>query len=728
MFKNISSWHRAAKWTAALLGLALSWTAPADARTTKIIIDTTTSIAANTNPPGASSPISATVAYTLQVGRILGELDPADAHNTVIQDIALAPLNGNGKVGYIGTISILKPSSGANGVMLYQVSNRGGRSIPSAATVSPGATYVWTGWQGDLLGSKANCLTAYPCTDLNTGPYNQTGGVEVLQVPVARNADSSSITGPVYGSVINTGGSTAQLIIYTNPVPYRPATLDTTQATLWSVTNQSITGVETGKVTLASTDWAWADCRTTAFPGTPDPTRICLRNGFSSALLYQIVYTAKDPLVLGIGFAATRDAVSFLRDSAADDFATPNPLAGAIAKTVAMGTSQSGNYLRTFTYYGFNQTEANTKVFDVIWPHIAGRQLWMNTRFALPDVIQMVYMAADEAPVWWADYVDNTRGRAADGILHRCTANNTCPKVVETYGALEFWALKASPDHVGASGAKDIPLPASVSRYYFPGTTHGGGGGGFSTVAGSAPNNCTLPANPNPESDQFSALLDDVVAYATAGTPMPASSYPKLSLGQLVPATQAQMNFPNIPGFPFVPNLVNPFLNYNFGPQFDAAHQTGIITIQPPTVLGQFPSYVVRTNSDGNEVAGVPSVNHQAPLGTYTGWNVWSTGGRKGEVCNLNGSFWPFQATKALRLAAGDPRPSLEERYGTHAGFVCVVTLAANQAVKNRFLRASSASALIAAASASTVLTTGFTPTTADNARATFYCNATRPE
>ncbi len=705
--------RKASVLRSSILGLAtlagLVHVAPADARTTKIIVDTT------------STQTIGTVTYTLQYGRIFGELDPADPHNSGIQDIGLATPANDGKVPYVATFSVLRPTTGANGVMLYQVSNRGGQSLPTASTVSPGATYVWTGWQGDILAKP--CITDYPCEDLTAGPYNGASGVHVLQVPVAHNPGNATITGPVYGSAINTSGSTGQLIIYTTAVPYRPATLDTTGVKFWSVTNQSITGQETGHVDIASTDWAWGNCASTPFPGTPDPTRICLKNGFNSSLLYQMVYTGRDPLVLGIGFAATRDAVSFFRDATADDFGTANPLSGKITKTIAMGTSQSGNYLRSFTYYGFNQTEANTQVFDAIWPHIAGRQIYMNVRFALPDVIQMLYLIADEAPVWWGDWPDPVRNRPADGLLHSCTASGTCPKVIETYGALEWWDLKNSAGHIGTNAVADIPLPANVYSYYFPGTTHGGGGGGFSTAAPAAPANCSLPANPNPESDQFNAVLDDIVAWVTTGTKPPASVYPRLALGQLVPATQAATSFPNIPGFPFVPNLVNPFLWYDFGPQFDAANQTGIVTQQPPNILQVFPSYVVKTNTDGNEVAGIPSVNMQAPLGTYTGFNTWAVGGRKGEICNLNGSFWPFEETKAERVAINDPRPSLAERYGSHAGFVCVVQLAAKQAVAQRFLRASAATTLIASASSSSVLS-DYTPTASDTAKANFYCAA----
>lgn len=326
--------------------LAAFGIAGAQARTTKIVIDQTKTLS-----------IIGSNDYTLQVGRIFGELDPADAHNAVIQDISLAPLNGNNKVAYVGTISILTPISGANGVMLYQVSNRGGRSLPTASNISPGSTYVWTGWQGDRL--QLPCVTAYPCFDLNTvpnglttsntGPYSNAGN-EVLQVPVAHNADGTSITGPAYGSILNapTRSTTAQLVQYTTPVPYLPASLDTTKSTLYATVGQNVDGTGSVRTPVASTDWAWADCRTVPFPGTPDPTRVCLKNGYDVNKLYEMIFTAKDPLVLGIGWAATRDAVSFLRDATSG-----NPLSGQISHTVAMGTSQSGNYLRSFLFLWF---------------------------------------------------------------------------------------------------------------------------------------------------------------------------------------------------------------------------------------------------------------------------------------------------------------------------------------------------------------------------------------
>ncbi len=206
------------------------------------------------------------------------------------------------------------------------------------------------------------------------------------------------------------------------------------------------------------------------------------------------------------------------------------------------------------------------------------------------------------------------------------------------------------------------------------------------------------------------------------GTAMPPSVYPKLSQGQLVPATKTGEGFPTIPGYPFGGNQLWRVLKYDFGPNINYANQTGFATIQPPIVDRVLAAVAPKVNSDGNEVSGVSSVLFQAPLGTYTGWNIIATGVYKGQQCNLSGSYFPFKETKAERVAAKDPRPSLEERYGTHSGYVCVVTAAANKNVSQRFLRASAATTLISQAQASNVLT-DITPTPADQNLANFLCS-----
>ena len=699
----------------AIAAATLGWAIEAQAHVASIVIDSPAA------PAFAGAAIGAAGPYVTLKGRVFGELDPHDPHNTIIQDIELAPKDSHGMVHYIATFQNTMPAdlSKASGLMFNEVANRGGNPIPTtAAAVVPGAIYLASGWQGDLL---AHCATDYPCTPLDV-PF--TGTTQVIQVPVAKNKDGSTITGPVYGHIANATGSTAQMVIFTTPVPYQPLSTDTTKTPFWSLASQTVTGVDGPKTFIPSADWAWADCSTVPFPGTPDPTRICLRNGFNSDLLYEMVFTAKNPLVLGVGYAATRDIISFFHHAGADDNGTANPIADAVRKVITVGVSQSGSFIRSSIHLGFNQDEQDRQVVDGAWPQIDGRQLYLNVRFALPDVITTLYMMADEGPVWWAHYPDKARHLPAEGLLDRCTQTRTCPEVLETFGSLEFYDEKMSPDLIGFTAQEDIPLPSNVHRYYNPATTHGGGAGGFNFVANPPPaNGCVFPANPNPESDTNNALQDDFVELVMNGTRMPRSSYPTLRDRLLVPATQRAEGFPDIPNYPFQGNQINFAELFDFGPDIDYRNQTGIVTIQPPIIDRVLPSYAVKVDSDGNEFAGVRSTLLQAPLATYTGWNTFAAGVFKGQQCGLTASSFPFQETKAQRIAAADPRPSIEERYGTHQGYVCVVTNAANQAVKRRFLRSTAATTLIAQAQAGNVLT-GITPTDEDEALAARLCSA----
>jgi hypothetical protein len=308
----------------AIAATLLGWAIPTEARVATIVIDSPAAPAFSGAAVGTAGP------YIMLKGRVFGELDPHDQHNDMIQDIELAPKDAKGKVHYISTFQILMPAdlSKASGLMFNGVSNRGGNAIPTtAAATVPGAIYLQSGWQGDLL---AHCATAYPCTSLASA---FTGTQQVIQVPVAKNRDGSTITGPVYGHIANATGSTAQMVIFTTPVPYLPLSTDTKKTEFWSLASQTVTGVDGPKTFIPSTDWAWADCSTVPFPGTPDPTRICLKNGFNSELLYEMVFTAKNPLVLGVGYAATRDIISFFHHAAADDNRTANPIADTVRKS-----------------------------------------------------------------------------------------------------------------------------------------------------------------------------------------------------------------------------------------------------------------------------------------------------------------------------------------------------------------------------------------------------------
>jgi hypothetical protein len=176
----------------------------------------------------------------------------------------------------------------------------------------------------------------------------------------------------------------------------RPLTLDTTKAQLLRRTSPGASPMP-----VPATDWAFADCATTPFPGTPDPAKLCVKGGFDSASEYVVIYTAKDPLVLGIGFAATRDLQSFLRYGERDDAGTPNPLAGKIKWIISRGDSQSGNFIRSYIHLGFNQDEAGHIVWDGANPHIAARQLALNFRFAIGGGYAGLFQPGSEGVLWW---------------------------------------------------------------------------------------------------------------------------------------------------------------------------------------------------------------------------------------------------------------------------------------------------------------------------------------
>lgn len=676
-------------WSIALVWLALL--APAsstDAKVIRIAIDKSKS----ESPAYGGKSFGNVGQYEKIVGRAYGELDPKNSHNSIIQDIQLAPRNSRGMVEYVATFTLLKPIDLAKGsnVMLYEVVNRGRK--PGAGRLDFGYSYLYSGWQGDIP------------------PESNLGGEppETIQVPRAKNADGSPVTGPVLGRIKNTSGSTASLIVYYRPIVYAPLTLDTKNATLTSRGSETIDHLSGPASTIPSTDWAWADCTKTPFPGTPDPTKICLKNGFDPKLLYQVVFTAKDPLVLGIGFAATRDIVAFFRHAEHDDAGTPNPLATRVSYVIGQGASQSGNFIRSFINLGFNEDESGRIVWDGAMPHIAGRQMSLNFRFALPDGAADPYEPGSDGTVWWTDWPDTVRHRKTGGLLDRCAVAHNCPKIMETFGATEFWALRMSPDLVGTSATEDIPLPANVRRYYFPGTTHGGGGGGFNTAVPAPAQGragvCVLPANPNPQTDTMNALLAAMVAWVVKGTPPPASRYPRLSDGDLVRPTRAAIGFPAIPGLQFADNFENPLFDYDWGPDFRYNDVSGVISKEPAGIKAVIPLLVPKVNADGNETAGVPSVLLQAPLGTYLGWNITASGFFKGQLCGFVGGFVPFARTKAERVASGDPRPSLEERYGTQQAYVAVVRRAAEEAVREGFLLREDADRLIQQALASDVL------------------------
>ncbi len=637
-------------------------------------------------------------AYEQLDGVATGEVDPDDPQNAVITDIALAPRNARGMVEYSTDVSILKPidEGRGNGVLLYDVVNRGNKIVPSFFNVgtsaanpagdgfleNQGYTLVWSGWQGDLVPQPG-----------------QLG----IRVPVAQRADGGAITGIVRSEfTLGAPASTQPLTAgsSSNTPGYPAASLDNSRAVLTERVHQ----YDAPQV-IPNGDWAFADCTAQPFPGVPDPQRICLGlngtggTGLDTNHIYELYYTAKDPLVLGLGFAATRDLVAFLRRSSDPQ----NPLAGATQHTLLHGTSQSGRWARNFLNLGFNADEAGQIVFEGMNPHIGSVQGDFNVRFGQPGRLagtehtEKQYPGPD-TPLSYEDTFDPYRGATA-GLLDQCQVTRTCPKIVHTMSDVEYWSASGAINTTDPLGTRDQPLPADVRIYQFSSTQHGG----YSPVAPlpTSTGICQQLPNANSYTYNLRALLVALTRWVTDGTEPPANAYSRLQDGTLV--RPEAVGFPSIPGVTYdVKHVFNTRLLYFRGPRFDETTESGVL-FEPPIPLALYPGLLPQVDGDGNDVGGLRSTTLQAPLGTYTGWNTRRAGFSEGDSCDLTGSYIPFAVHRADR-ASGDPRLSLEERYGNHAGYVAAVTQAAQALSRQGFLLPSDAQATVSAAQASAVL------------------------
>lgn len=632
--------------------------------------------------------------YERLVGRAYGEVDPRDRANAIIQDLSRAPRNERGKVEYVTDLYILKPVDlrRGNGTLYFDFMNRGNKNILGRLNIGVvggneptsagdgfmqklGHTIVWAGWQADIL---------------------RTGGRMSIDVPVARNRDGSEITGKlrVELSIQNNPRASMPLSesVYTAGTSvYESVSTDNRTATLTRRVRE-----EDRRARVPNSDWAFADCTSAPFPGVPSTRHICLRDGFDTNHLYELIYTAKNPTVLGLGFAAARDVVAFLQNRLADDAGTPNPLAGGIRRSLMYGVSQSGAAIRMFLHLGFNEDESGRMVFD--GAHVdqsAGLQT-INARFAQVGRSPFQYTDHDfsryEAPLSWGPDIDALRGRIG-WILERCMRSDTCPKIMQTNTSGDYWNHRVSASTTNPVFRYDLHPPRNVRVYFSASVPHAPGSGTIPL--------CKYPLNPNTPTYQLRALTVALQDWLASNKQPPKSDNPALRERTLVPPHR--LDWPRIPGVIYT-GLVASFPLLDFGPKFNHDDQTGIITKNPPEQRGEYPIFVPQVDVDGNDIEGIRSDAMLAPLGTYTGFNYRSPGFAEDEICDNRGMFFPFAKTLAERRATGDPRKSLEERYGSHAGYVAAVRAAAQRLVARGLLLPDDASALIARAEASGVL------------------------
>jgi hypothetical protein len=566
--------------------------------------------------------------YERIAGRVRFAVDPDAPENAAVVDLRLAPRTAAGLVEFETDLFLLAPVDRArgNGALLYDVNNRGDKRAvqffcdaahsndPATADhagngflMRRGYTVVWSGWQGDLLPGEGRLtmrLPSAPVTGLTRGEYVLDGpGVRCL--PLSGNDYTYS---------------------------YPTASLDPSRATL---TRREYETDPREPVAPAAWSFARLDEHGRA---VPSDGHIYLPEGFRPGWIYELVYQSRDPLVLGLGFTGVRDLVSFFRHGEQDADGVPNPLragTAGIERVYGWGRSQSGRFLRDLVYRGFNVDGAGRRVFDAIWPHVAGGgRVWLNGRFAQPGRYPRHHLdhlfPSDQFPFAYAVTTDPLTG-TTDGILTRPESD---PLVLHTQTSSEYWARRGSLVHTDALG-NDLDNGARVRVFLFAGSQHRALPGG-----GPEEGSHRFPSNPLDTAPVLRALLDA------------------------------------LDGRLFV---------QDFGPRFAGE---GIIDREPPVEdrAREYRVLVPAVDEDGNEFGGVRTPDILMPRATYTGWNYRPDGSSERAPASIIGSYFPFARDAAERAAAGDERPSLAERYRDHDSYVDGVRHAAARLVAERLL------------------------------------------
>jgi len=603
--------------------------------------------------------------YEKLVGRVVGELDPADPRNSVITDIKLAPRNAAGKVAYETDVMIIRPidrSKGSHKVW-YELTNRGSilsfHQFNDAAGGGNDPTKAEHAGIGFLMNQGYGILISGWDVSAPTD-----AGRFTMKAPIAVNPDESPIVGMSMEEFVIDDNQTTG-----GPLSYPAASLDKSKAVLTMRVRY-----EDQPTVVPPDQWDYANEAGTAIKLVGNQT-------FRQGTLYEFVYPAKNPVVAGIGFAAIRDLASFVRTAQQDDEGNANPLAGEATAIYTACVSQPCRAMHDFVRLGFNADESGKMAVDGVVNWIGGATgIYMNYRFAQPFRTHRQHIARHfpefQGPFTNQVVYDQVTGKT-DGWLARCSATKTCPKIFEVNSANEFWAKNMAVGLVDSTGKDFSNEPANVRSYLMSSLPHQGGFG--------APGRgiCQQERNPLVANAVLRALLVAMDQWVSTGQEPPASRVPRVTDATLVPPLpQASQGFPNIPGVKYNGRMHTGDL-FDYGPKFDE----GILTVLPPRLVGTpYSALVPKTDADGNDIAGIRLPEVAAPLATYTGWNLRAlpTGGDDG--CDHFGLQIGFPKTRAERMAAGDPRLSLEERYSSQASYVNAVAAAANRLASERLL------------------------------------------
>lgn len=586
---------------------------------------------ASRTPLVGGAPFGASGAYDRIEATAAGTLDPAHQANKGIALLTMAPCNAAGLVEYKSGVILLTPADPAlgNGRLLYEVNNRGrimmvhnlcggivgnrwdkAEDLGNALPLRLGFSLLWTGW--DPGAPKATGL-----------------GLDVPAIPnLTKRIREEFVSGTRRGihesfKLSHEAASTGAAV--------------------------TVRRTQTGERTPVAFEFA----DTTTIRLLPEGTQPTVGS------IYEIKYDATKPRVAGIGFAATRDIVSHLRQ---------HPIGSRrITHTLAFGISQAGRYLRDHIAQGFNADETGARVFDGVLTHVAGiGRVFHNTPFAQPFRTRTWHEDHDFPEVEFpfsATPMDDPITGASGALL---PGNASDPRLIETNTSTEYWQKGASLLHTDPLGQQDIQLPAAVRAYLIPGTQHGG-------KAGMPRDNgpCANPRNWHDPMPAVRALLVALDEWVTTGRAPPPSRVPAIADGTLVPA--AKVAFPPIPGLtpPRVANDVSPLPDWT----------------DPKPAPRSYGALVPQVGPDGNELAGIRLPNIAVPRGTFTGWNLYKEPHPAGELADRDGTFLAF------------PEARLTEMYGAPGSYAAAVKTVVQSLLRDRLLLADDAAAYEAAAS-----------------------------
>ncbi|HBJ86229.1 MAG TPA: hypothetical protein DDZ88_20665 [Verrucomicrobiales bacterium] len=612
-------------------------------------------------------------AYERIKGRMFIETDPANEANARVSDLKRAPRNAHGKVESWTDFFLLKPidAKKGNGQLLYDVNNRGnmlalwtfndGERTNDPKTeahaghgflMKHGFSVLWCGWNGEVQADDTQRL--------------------LCGLPIATE-NGQTITGRAHLEITSTEKVFSRAFSWSPwgiGAAFPSVSLDNADATLTMRPHRGVEGVE-----VPRSEWAFGRWENNKL--IPDATHVYLKTGLRSGWLYDLVYTAKEPRVTGLGLTAMRDCVAFFRHGDAKE----NPLAGAIEKACVFGISQSGRVIHHFLFEGLNTDERGRAVFDGALIHVAGSGKGMfNHRFRMSTEYGTQHeghLSGSEffplAPLLQTDPITGETGDS----LARSRKSGHAPRILFTQSSTEYWSRAASLLHTDVEGKTDLTLPDDVRLYLVAGAEHLGKSDG-------TPGMCQQPRNTlDDRGPVLRAMLLHLVDWVQNGKAPPPSRHPRLADQTLVTFDEWKSQFPKIPGLNLPTHAYQP-PRLDFGPRF---HREGITDIIPPKAGKPFQTLLPAVNADGNETCGIVLPEVAVPLGTYTGWNLRSPQvGAETMLSPLDGMFIPFSKTKSEREKTGDPRLSLEERYPTHAEYLSRLTEAARKLHVEGFL------------------------------------------